>query len=399
MINQIKMYWISIFPAYWQQKWRVLFMILMFAVGVGALFSFFALRRTVQSEIIKRFQAEGVNLFTVIKRCNADFCGRNQMRPLDLEVADRLSKNKNMELFVAPENRINMPVAYKTARFEAPILGVTESYRVVNELNVAQGRFLAYPDGGEHVCVVGNRVWEKLTEINLEKNPGAVLHIGPLAFRIIGVLHPYKGFQSEGNLDESVLVPFQTLARYQNDGQVSKISIRTTRPFSIKDIKNFIQLRLTMLLGDASAYEVTNQQVFIEKIRRQVNEISFYLGLVGVMFTLVGLFLLISVVSSRMKNRRKFNALINIFGANPQKIQIQFFIEIFLLGILTASLGVAIGRFFIQKLADALNWFAIIPVESFIFGYLFSFCLILIIGLFLIRPNRFYQPGMTLQME
>lgn len=359
----------------YRQKFRLLLQtILFFGLGSASIFILFSLGATVRMEILRRFHAEGIDLFTVLKRPNASRVAPAQIRYLDLDFLDWLSTPGAPALQVAPERRLTLPIAFRNERFSGFVVGSTEAYQSVFGLRLKTGRFFSFADDFQPHCVVGARVFRRLQTETATDLIGQTLHLGPLAFRIIGALEPSKGFESEYNIDESILVPLSTLRQFAYNPEITRMNVKTDPKAPVVEIYDFILSRLELYLGDASNFEVSNQQVFIDEIQRKVELISLYAGIAGCIFLLAGITSFVNLTRQTVWTR--WHSMPQIWGITNRRMRYQIFAEIFSIGFLGWATGWLLGVLMLPWLTGYFGWGLIIPPIA----YLATFVIMLVFG-------------------
>ena len=392
-------YFGPLLSTYGQKKTRLLLTIVIFGMGLASIFILFSMSVTVRMEILRRFHSEGIDLFTVIRRPDAGRVAPAQIRFLNLDFVEWLGRPGGSALKVAPERRLTLPVAYHSLRFSSFIVGSTDAYQSVYDLNVKAGRFLSFSDEKMPHCVIGYRVYRKLRGESGDGLIGQVLHIGPFAFRVIGILQPSKGFESEYSIDESILVPLSTLIQFTQNPEITKINIKTEPKDAISEINEYIRSRLNLYLGDASNYEVSNQQVFFEKIRREVEQITLYLGIAGCLLFFLGIHALVNLISSTVWERQKLFSLYRTFGVKNQKIYSQVLMETLIIGLLSWLIGLLFGGLIMPWLAQYFDWVLIIPLESYWATFVSTFLFCVIAGHFLAQQANRTRLNLMLRLE
>lgn len=395
----LKTYFGPLFATYGRKKTKLFLTIFIFGMGIASIFILLSMSVTVRMEILRRFHSEGIDLFTVIKRPDAGQVAPAQIRYLNLDFVDWLNSSGGLVLKVAPERRLTLPISFHHQRFSSFIIGSTDAYQSVYDLKIRAGRFLSFVDDKKQHCVIGYRVYRKLRGEISGNLIGRVLHIGSFAFRIVGILQPSKGFESEYSIDESVLVPLSTLIQFTRNPEITKINIKTDPKDEIAEINDFIRSRLSMYLGDASNYEVSNQQVFIDEIRLEVEQITLYLGIAGCFLFFIGILLLVSLMRRAVQERQKLFSLYRTFGIKNRTIYLQVLSETMLLGFFCWSAGLLLGVVSMPWLTRHFGWVTIIPLESYwvTFAVMFLFCFTA--GHFLAQQASRTRLNLMLQLE
>ncbi|MBN2091565.1 ABC transporter permease [candidate division KSB1 bacterium] len=348
---------------YTNKKRRLFYNVLLLSLGIAAIVLLLTASEMVRTEILRRFHSEGIDLFTIIKKADAGRIASGQGRYLNPQIIEWLKEKNSPVLEAAPEKRINLPVRFHDQNFSAPIIGTTSSFQQVHDLKLRGGRFLSTIDKGQQHCVIGFEVFQKLRRMVNGDLVGKIIHIGPLTFQITGILRKSRGFQSEYSIDESVLIPLSTLLQFSNSLEISKIIIKAAPQYPISHVDDNIRNKLTLFLGDARNYEVTNQQIFIQRITEQSKQISTYTGLIGCLLLVLWFHLFIRLLGQSVDENKPLLSFYRILGVSESRLYWLIFFEVLVPGLLAWMIGVAIGYGLSLALAREMGWLIRFPLH------------------------------------
>lgn len=363
---------------YKNKKTRLVFNIILLSLGIAAIVLLLSASEMVRTEILRRFHSEGIDLFTIIKKADTGHIAPGQKRYLNPQLIDWLKEQGSPILEAAPEKRINLPVRFHELHFSAPIIGTMSNFQQVHDLKLRGGRFLATIDKGQQHCVIGFEVYQKLRRVINRDLLGQIIHIGPLTFQISGILQKSRGFQSEYSIDESVLIPLITLLQYSNSLEIPKMIIKAAPQFSISQVDDYIRNKLTLFLGDAQNYEVTNQQVFIQRINEQSKQISTYFGLFGCLLLVLWFHFFIKLLEHSIDENKHLLSFYRILGVSKRRLYWFIFFEALIPGLIAWIIGVIVGYGLTFVVAGGMGWLIRFPASIFLISFGIT---ILLIGL------------------
>lgn len=237
--------------------------------------------QAVRRETSRRFHAQGADLFSIIPRYGQELKSPLQRRPMDRAVLNVLARDRTYVLATAPEFLWMQKIGYGEAVHEAPTMGVFQEYRRVFDLELHYGRFITDLDSTTTLCVLGYRLWQEWTHDRKDSLIGRQVQVGKLTCTVIGVLAPSPAFSGEYRLDDTVLLPYEVLTQFDDERVFTKVTIRANPARNISETVDYIQTRLSQILGDVSAYEISNQVLFAHTISRHVRYIAIIMGFLG----------------------------------------------------------------------------------------------------------------------
>jgi len=330
------------------QNRKVIRIIILFLVlGSASLYLLLYLGSAVRQEMARRFQSQGLDLFTIINRHTPPQRGAGQIRPLDLEALSILDDAGDIIASLSPEWRITETLFFNNTELDVPVMGVMESFADVHRLSVEYGRFFTRYDSARAFCVVGNRLYQRLKRSPADSLIGRSALIGDMVCDIIGVLGPSPGLSEEYSADETILLPYITLAQFYQQPSLAKVTLRTNPSISFADAEEFIRRRLSDYLDDISAYEISNQRLFLSSVSRRLWISSIVLGVVGSLSFIFSAWRLIHIMSRSIPFRTP---------AEDEKLGQQIFFESILLGGSGVIAGTGVGLLASWIIARYFGW-------------------------------------------
>ena len=404
--------------------------------GVAAVISMLAIGKGAQEEILEQIKMVGVNNIVISPIIEEDVEGdsgeeseggnRQQSKfsrgltVLDaesiLEVIPTVSR-------ISPEVSLNSFVMQGGKRSPAKIIGVTEDYFGMYNLELESGNFFIdyQEERGIQVCIIGSNIKSKFFS---QVDPiGQYLKFGSIWLKVIGVLKKgnfsLTAFENTGvNVyNDNIYIPVKTmLMRFQNRALINTrnasessvimgrgfMSVRSSTP-SQNTNSNYHQLdkitiqveeteQLTpttevlsrMILrrhSDVKDFELTVPELLLKQQQRTKDVFNIVLGAIASISLVVGGIGIMNIMFASVMERIKEIGTRMAIGAKKTDIVVQFLSEAILISVTGGFIGVFFGIIIsklITKLADistivspfsVLVAFGVSAAVGVIFGY------------------------------
>lgn len=363
-------------------KTQLLRIIIMLSAGVAAIFFMISYSNTIKVETFRRFHSEGTDSFSVIRRQGSGPIGPAQNRKLNLNAAEYLSYDSDFILGAAPEIRLSQTITFRDLSFATFVSGIQQDFFPVLNLKLLAGRRFSRFDQGKPFCLLGYRVYQRLCKRYSKDIINRSIHLGQNVFRIIGVLAAGKTSQSEFSIDETIFVPFLTLMQYTEHAEITKITLKANPNRPIPDVTDYIKASIERCLGDATIYEINNQQIFLQTITEQVNLFSFIFGIVGSIALILGSISLLKLIIYLNFERNNVFNLLSDTGVKARYIKLQLIIEPLVIALMSGLIGVLLGLFIVAQIVGQHNWVPVYSVNTILISLAIITVLGLLIGLY-----------------
>ncbi|MDH5258164.1 MAG: ABC transporter permease [Gammaproteobacteria bacterium] len=326
---------------------RTALMLLAMAVGVASVIVLTALGEGARNYVSDQFSSMGTNLLIVIPGRTettggspSTFVGETT-RELTLDDAVALRRSTLIKN-IAPLVVGAAPVSYKGLEREVPVFGSTAALADIQDLQVAQGRFLPSNTLSQavSVCVIGLTVKKEL--FGNASALGKWLRIGDRRFRVIGVMQS-KGRSIGMDMDDMVIVPVKSAQVIFNTSSVFRIFVSTRSPDDIEQAKR----RIIEIIKQRHQGEEDITVITQDALLTTFNDIFKTLTLAVTGIAAISLFvagiLVMNVMLISVSQRTSEIGLFKALGAPPQQIRNLFLGEAVLLSLLGAVVGVFLG--------------------------------------------------------
>lgn len=230
------------------------------------------------------------------------------------------------------------------------INGDYPEWNLIDPVVVTQGRFINQMDILEErkVAVIGSKVYDALFK-PAEDPIGQYIRIQGVYFNVIGVFKPKNSnVNFGGDKDQSIFMPFTTLQKTYNYGDVVgwfAITSKDGIPASeVEDkVVRLMKQRHTVHPDDDQAIGHFNLEVQYKKMNGLFNGINGLIWLVGIGTLLAGVIGISNIMLVIVKERTKEMGIRRALGAAPAIIMRQIIAESVFLTTIAGYIGLVIG--------------------------------------------------------
>ena len=336
IIQSIKMAWSSIIS----NKMRSLLTMLGIIIGVVSLVVLVSLVDGATSSVTDSIASMGTNLLTVSIRDNKD-------RPLKLDDLKDFTNDETIKE-VAPMAQSNVTVANKYASESATIYGTTPAYQSIQNVELAQGRFLKSTDidNNSRVAVISSDIATKIMGRN--DVVGENIKVNGVTYLIVGIL---SGNNNESNDVYELYVPFTTLSRLLADvtSEVSMFYVSATDEDSLTMAENTLtDILMSRYKDDSEAFNIRNQSAIMETMRSVTSTMSLLLGGIAAISLLVGGIGIMNIMLVSVTERTREIGIRKAIGAGRGSIMEQFLIEALMVSLMGCAIGIVTSMGILQ---------------------------------------------------
>ncbi len=223
--------------------------------------------------------------------------------------------------------------------------------RLLNEIDILQNR---------KVCIIGERVAEVMFTEN-EDPIGEYLKINGVYFQVVGVVHPETRINiGGGQKNEAIMIPFTTMQRTYNMGDVVHFFSVTSQPgipvSKLEErLKELLKNRHHIASDDLQAIGSFNIEVEWKKYNALFNGIQILTWIVGIGTLLAGIIGVSNIMMVIIRERTQEIGIQRAIGATPGKVMLHIVMESVFLTVLAGYIGLALGVGLLELLGMALD--------------------------------------------
>jgi len=238
------------------------------------------------------------------------------------------------------------------------IQGDYPEINIIDPVNITSGRFINYNDVYEKrkVAVIGQRVFNEL--FKPDENPlGEYVQIQGVYFKVIGMFSSKKSDQQADRENKSIYIPFTTLQKVYNYGDMVgwySITAKPDVPVSVVEekAKTLLKQRHSIHPDDDRAVGSFNLENEWNKMTNLFRGIRGLVWIVGIGTLLAGVIGVSNIMLIVVKERTREIGIQRAIGATPFNIIIQIIIESVFLTAIAGYFGLALG----VSLLELLNY-------------------------------------------
>ncbi len=315
------------------------------SVGIAAVVLLTALGEGARRYVLNEFSSIGSNLLAILPgktETTGAMPGVGGV-PNDLTLQDLLALQKRIywARHIVPVSMATETVSHGERRRQVAVVGSTEDFLKVRELQVEQGQFLPPGDveRGRSVVVIGKVVAQELFP---GENPvGRVVRVGEWRMRVIGVLAEI-GTQLGIKMDEVAIVPVATGMRMFNRTSLFRILIKVR---SARDLGRTCREVVRILTDRHDEEDVTciTQDAVVSTFSSILETFTLVVAaLAGISLSVAGIGIM-NVMLVTVSERTEEIGLLRAIGATQGNILSVFLAESVLLAGIGGVTGISVG--------------------------------------------------------
>ena len=362
----------------WACRQRSILALLAIAMGVASVIALINIGTTVEREATRQFETIGTD-FAVIEFSPGPGHSplREQLGPS--AITDLANEVQGMER-AAPISETQAIAMFRGVPLEAQVIGMNSAGSRIHQFPMAQGRMVTDADRLAQYCVLGEVVAAQMRSAGLENPIEATLSIQGRLYRVIGILQPTDpGFELTFDPNQAVILPIEAANHINGDRNTyrahARIDPRGDLELLQDQINRFLQFRTDGWTG-----QVTSARTLIRQMRQQAELFSFLLIAMGTVALLVGGVGVMNVMLVSLSERKVEIGVRRALGALQSEIRIQFLWEAFILCLVGAALGIALGISISYITAALCGWSFQPSLTAVIIGVAVSCALALFFG-------------------
>jgi putative ABC transport system permease protein len=389
-------------------KLRSMLTMLGIVIGVAAVIAMIALGRGAQQAVNDRIKSLGTTLLTVspgqfMSRGVASF---NDRARLTIDDAMALEEKGTLLTAIQPEMGNQYQVQYRSTNTVSQITGTTSNYLEVRNYKLAAGRMFtsAEDNANARVAVVGPQVVTNLGLQSPEGIIGEAIRIKGIQFTVVGVLESKGQTNPFMNPDDQVLIPLNT-ARYRVHGgkRIRSISVLAPSeaqiPEAMAEIQRILRREHRLRSNRPDDFSIRSQTDFLTTFAESAQVFTLLLAGIATVSLVVGGIGIMNIMLVSVTERTREIGVRKALGATRRNILLQFLLEAIVLCLLGGALGIALGMWVANSLANSFQWNTQIAPESIALAFGFSAAIGVIFGVWPARRAASLDPILALRYE
>ena len=338
-----------------KNKLRSLLTMLGVIIGVGAVIIMIAISAGAEATIEEEIISLGSNLIFVQANLSRGGTGGGDSPPgLVYNDAFAIAEEVNGVVGVVVEQQSTQSIKAGSVSLDGvTILGTTEDFPSVRDMEMAQGRYFTQEeiDRNQKVVVLGASLAEEL--FGAAPPVGQMVTIDTTKFTVIGVFDD-KGLVGDVDYDSRIYMPITVVFQKFTSSQFAAIRGDSVRLIYVEIDEDADQeeviLQMELLLAkrhdvslDAPDFVITTQQDIISTQEATTAAFRNLLAWVAAVSLIVGGIGIMNIMMVSVTERTREIGIRQSIGASPNDIRMQFLAEALLLSLVGGLIGVIVG--------------------------------------------------------
>jgi putative ABC transport system permease protein len=245
------------------------------------------------------------------------------------------------------------------------IVGGDENYLLSGDTKLLAGRNFLPSEiyAGSYVCILGNEVAKKLFRSKWNNAVNAMVSIGDIKYRVIGVMEA-KGGSRMMNADNQAIIPLLN-ARAQYGATSFLISVRVhdvnTKSVATEEAEGLFRIIRKLPLNADNNFTINQNDNLANMLMDNLKYVRMAAVLIAVITLLGSTIGLMNIMLVSVAERTREIGVSKALGAKPAFIRQQFLTESILISLLGGLTGIILGLLLGNLVGNLLGGVFIIP--------------------------------------
>jgi len=338
-------------------KLRSLLAVLGILAGTASVVAMVSGGELATREALKQFHLLGTDLMAVtLNESSQTSATKNSTKELKQIPAIKVQTADPAILLAAPYTILFENIQFHGQKISAPVLGITNNFTEILQLQAEQGRFISDLDQNNSFCILGHAVAEKIRTTTLQNPIGQQIQLGEHVFTVIGIAAPAaENAFIYVTIDDAILTTISSSMLLDEGISISNILLKLSAKNDINTIQNHIKNYFAKVAPNKKLF-IRSARELIQKQKHQSQILTLFLGLIGGISLLIGGIGVMNIMLVSVLERRREIGIRLALGATPASIRQLFLVESLLLSLAGGIPGVIIGILITRILAFFWHW-------------------------------------------
>jgi putative ABC transport system permease protein len=350
--------WAFAMDALRANKLRSILTVLGVAIGAGCFVLVVTVALTGRKYIIHQIEAVGSNI-VYAQLAQSDISQSTVLADqITMGDLDAVRNSIPQVLRAAGTSDRQMSIVASGKVWPVAMVGVTQGFQQIRRLIISRGRYFDDADFTlvSKVCLVSEHLAQ--TAFPGEDPVGQTIHVGELAFRVIGIFRERIDTfgQSEIRTD-TVLVPFPLIQYYTGSSYIVTLYAQADRAEDVPLVTQEVARILKSRHRPEAEYDVQNLSSILDTSRRISVAMTVVLLFIAILALVISGIGIMNIMLVSVTERTREIGIRKAIGARRAEILSQFLLEAVLISIIGAVIGIAVAvaiPFFIESLIRLL---------------------------------------------
>jgi putative ABC transport system permease protein len=379
--------------AMWANKMYAVLMMIGLIIGISSVTVIIDIGQGARVQVVEMMTRFGFGADSFMIRAGAGRMFRRRgSRPTTMKMKDVDSiRQFTFAKYVVPHRMVRgKRFIYGRTSTDSALIGTSHDFAAARDWKVKAGRFINQQDERRkaRVVVLGTTVVRNL--FGSQDPLGRSIRIGPVFFRVIGVMESMGSTPRGWDRDDIALAPVTTvLRRVLNSDYVNMIKVNLTSPEvvhqAIEAVKKILRKNHKLAAGVPDDFTIITADELLNWITRQSRAMVMMLALIAGISLFVSGIVIMNIMLVSVAERKQEIGVRRAVGAKRRDIMAQFVLESLFVSLAGGILGIALG----QGISRLLNTVFGLPTAPSIIAVVLALSFAGAVGLFFgIFPAR-----------
>jgi putative ABC transport system permease protein len=376
-------------------------------IGVAAVICVVAIGEGASANVERAIANIGANMIWVeaggVNRSGVR-TGALSTKTLTLADYDAIKQHVPLVTNVTPQADTRVQVVYRNQNWGTSVRGVSPEYLALKDWNVVRGGMYTDIDVARatNVCVLGQTIVDQL--FGSQDPLGETIRVKDQPCVVVGVLEA-KGQTATGqDQDDQFLMPYTTvMKKIKGQTWLDDIMCSATSASVVdraeQDIAVLMRERHHLRPGADDDFNLRHPTEIAEAVKQSTQTMEGLLAAIASVSLLVGGIGIMNIMLVSVTERTREIGLRLAVGARGRDVLRQFLVEAVMLSLIGGAIGIAIGMFAAQAIANAFQWPTRVSSSAIAVAFGFSALIGIFFGYYPARRAARLDPIETLRFE
>ena len=376
-------------------------------IGVGAVICVVAIGEGAQASVERAITNIGANMIWVeaggVNRAGVR-TGAFGTKTLTLGDYEAIKEHVSLVTNVTPQADTRVQVVYGNQNWGTPVRGVGPEYLALKNWKVVRGGMYTDVDveRANNICVLGQTIVDQL--FGSQDPVGETIRVNNEPCLVAGVLE-VKGQSATGqDQDDQFLMPYTTVMKkikgqtWLDDIMCSANSAKVVDQAE-EEIAALMRERHHIRLGADDDFNLRHPTEIAEAVKQSSQTMEALLAAIASVSLLVGGIGIMNIMLVSVTERTREIGLRLAVGARARDVLRQFLVEAVMLSLIGGAIGIAVGMFGAQAIANSFQWPTRVSSNAIVLAFAFSAAVGVFFGYYPARQAARLDPIEALRFE
>jgi putative ABC transport system permease protein len=347
--------------AMWAHKMYAGLMMIGLIIGISSVTVIIDIGQGARVQVVEMMSRFGFGADSFMVRAGAGKLFRRRgSRPTTMKMRDiDAIKQFTFAKYVVPHRMVRgKRFIYARISTDSALIGTSADYPESRDWKVKAGRFFTQAED-EHkarVVVLGTTVVRNL--FGTQDPLGRSIRIGPVFFRVIGVMETMGSTPGGWDRDDIALAPISTVLRRVVNSDyfnMMKVNLTSTEVVSqaLEAVKKVLRKNHKLAKGVPDDFTIITADELLNFITRQSQAMVLMLALIAAISLFVSGIVIMNIMLVSVSERKQEIGVRRAVGAKRRDIMVQFVLESLFVALAGGILGIVLGQV-ISRLLNTL---------------------------------------------